>query len=103
VSGQLFVSDVTFRKSVNALLPASYKLADFRPRPDASAFRIVFAIVSAEKGKTLTLPFFSRLNARHAVQAMQGYGYRVELTKIRVDDAVAKMKKFTKPKRKKAA
>ena len=103
VSGRLFVSDAAFRKAVNELLPPSHKLADFRPRPDASAFRIVFAVVSTETGKTLTLPFFSRLNARHAVQAMEGYGYRVEMAKIPVDELVAKTKKFTKPKRKKAA
>lgn len=94
VSGQLFVSDANFRTAANDLLPSSHKLPDPQVRPDATAYRIVYAIVSHETGKTLTLPFFSKLNVRHAAQRLEGYGYKVELAKIAIDDTVAKTKKL---------
>jgi uncharacterized protein (TIGR04141 family) len=100
VSGQLFASDAGFRKSVNSLLPGSYRLSDVEARPDLSFYRVVFAIVSSEDGTDLTLPFFSRLSLRHAMQALQGYGYKVALAKIRVTDARSKTKTFTRRKRK---
>lgn len=103
ISGQLFVSDAAFRKAVNERLPPAFKLRDMQSRPDARTFRVVFAIISAETGSSLTIPFFSRLNARHAVQAMESYGYRVALAKIRVQDAVTKTRKYPKAKRRKAA
>lgn len=94
VSGQLLVSDAAFRRAVNALLPRSHRLPDVRNRPDAGTFQVVFAVVSSESGKELTLPFFSRLNVKNAVQLLEGYGYKVALAKIRVSDEVAKTKKF---------
>lgn len=101
VSGQLFASDAGFRESVNSLLPDSHKLSDVAARPDLNVYRVVFAIVSSEKGTDLTLPFFSRLSLRHAMQGLQGYGYKVALAKIRVPDDRSKTKTFTlrKPKR----
>ena len=94
ISGQLLVSDAEFRRAVNTLLPRSHRLPDARNRPDAGTFQVVFAVVSSESGKDLTLPFFSRLNVKNAVQLLEGYGYKVALAKIRVSDEVAKTKKF---------
>jgi uncharacterized protein (TIGR04141 family) len=101
VSGQLFMSDAEFRKEVNARLPASRKFADTRSRPDPRSYRIVFAVVKDEAGKSLSLPFFSRLNARQAVQTLAGYGYRVTLAKIPINEVLAKTKKFAKARSKK--
>ena len=94
VSGQLFVSDADFRKAVNDRLPDSHRLAAVEPRPESSAYRVVFAIVSAETGTELTLPFFSRLSFRNAAQTLRGYGYQVALAKIPVNEPLAKTKKL---------
>jgi uncharacterized protein (TIGR04141 family) len=94
VSGQLFVSDADFRKAVNDRLPDSHQLADSETRPEPSAFRVVFAIVSSETGNNLTLPFFSRLSFRNAFRTLEGYGYKVALAKIPVNEPLAKTKKI---------
>lgn len=100
VSAQLFVSDADFRQKVNAHLPNVHKLADARERPAASEYNVVFAVISRTAGNELTLPFFSRVTARHAFQTLDAYGYKVALAKIRVDEVLIKTKKF-KTKRKK--
>jgi uncharacterized protein (TIGR04141 family) len=100
VSGQSFVSDAAFREAVNDQLPPPYRLHDCRPRPSADGYRVVFAIISRETGTALTLPFFSRLNARHAIQTLEGYGYKTVLAKIQVDDSFTRIKKYTKTRRK---
>lgn len=94
VSGQLFVTDPEFRKTVNSLLPRSHKVSDSAPRPDTSLFTVVFAVVSREEGAALTLPFFSRLNLKHAARLLHGFGYKVAVAKIRVEGAVSKTKKY---------
>ncbi len=94
VSGQSFASDTNFREAVNAHLPDEFKLQDIEARPDPASYRVVYAIISSEEGDNLTLPFFSRLSVRHAMQTLQGYGYNVALTKIHVADARSKIKKI---------
>lgn len=94
VSGQLFVSDSGFRKAVNAHLPDTHRLTEVDTRPDSGAYRVVFAIVSAETGSELTLPFFSRLSFRNAAQTLGGYGYQVALAKISVNEPLAKRRKY---------
>lgn len=94
VSGQLFVTDQEFRKAVNSLLPRSHKMSDSGPRPDAGQFTIVYGVVSRESGTSLTLPFFSRLNLKHAARMLQGFGYKVAVAKIHIDDAVSKTKRY---------
>lgn len=94
ISGQLFVTDLEFRKTANSLLPRSHKMSDSGPRPDASQFTVVFAVVSREDGAVLTLPFFSRLNLKHAARLLQGFGYKVAVAKIHVESAVSKIKKY---------
>lgn len=94
VSGQLFAAEPEFRKSVNAFLPRSHKMSDSAPRPDTSLFTVVFAVVSHEEGSTLTLPFFSRLNLKHAARLLRGFGYKVAVAKIHVDGGVVKIKKY---------
>jgi|HubBroStandDraft_1064217.scaffolds.fasta_scaffold00040_42 uncharacterized protein (TIGR04141 family) len=99
VSGEVFVSDAIFRQKVCDLLPPSHRLRDAQPRPDTGAFRIIFAVVSAEKGDTLTLPFFSRLSLRHAMQTLDNFGYKTALAKIQVSDERARTQRLPAPRR----
>jgi uncharacterized protein (TIGR04141 family) len=94
VSGQLFVTDPEFRKTVNSLLPRSHKMSDSAPRPNTSRFTVVFAVVSREEGASLTLPFFSRLNLKHAARLLHGFRYKVAVAKIHIDDTVSKTKRY---------
>jgi hypothetical protein len=57
---------------------------------------VVFAVISDEAGE-LTLPFFSRVNLKHAATRLQAYGYRTALAKIGVGAAVTTLKWY-KPK-----
>jgi len=92
VSSELFQTDPLFRKKVDVKLPGTHKLDDVARRPRDGEYRIVFAVVSDEPGD-LTLPFFSRLNLKHAVRRLQGYGFNVALTKIPVSEKLTKLKK----------
>jgi len=85
VSANSLLSDAQFRLAVNKKLPPSHELADPNSRPLPSAYEVVFAIGSSEVG-SLKLPFFSRVTLRNVVRSLtQSFGYRVSLTKIRVD------------------
>lgn len=83
VSGELFVQDAEFRRRVNRKLPRGFKLANFRPRPTAGNYEIVFAVIS-KSNKPLSLPFFSKVTMKNARQRLEGYGYRVSKKKIRL-------------------
>lgn len=74
-------------------MPGVLGLSDIAARPDAQAYKIVYAIVSQEKGEGLTLPFFSRLSLQNASKTLKGYGYRLGLAKIPVDATYAKWSK----------
>lgn len=85
VSGQLFVSDEKFRRDLNRKLPKEFKLEEPSAKITPSDYEIVFAIISDQKGDDLSIPFFSRLNLRHAARVLEGYGYKVSLLKIKVE------------------
>lgn len=91
VSGQLFVSDMNFRQKVNGILPLPYKVGNIQTRPNTNLFRVVFAVVSNERGGGLTLPFFSRLSLRQAMQSLDSFGYRTALAKIPVEPCCARL------------
>lgn len=61
---------------------------DKKPAPDE--FTIVYAIISDAAGEKLHLPFFSRVNLNNTRKILIGYGYKVELLKIFVNDEYAK-------------
>ena len=94
ISGELFHTEADFRRMVNDKLPPSHKIPDVRKVPDREEYRIVFAIVSNAEGSSLTIPFFSRLNLRAASNRLIGYGYRVALSKIPVNEMRAKTKRY---------
>lgn len=90
VSAETFRSEPEFRKSALALLPQQFH---WQGEPHISAFKVVFAVISEKRGQ-LELPFFSKVNLRHAVRRLEAFGYKVALAKIGVDDAFVKKKKY---------
>lgn len=91
ISGELFQTDERFRAEVNKLLPDTHKISDVSQPPVLGQYRVVYAIISDSDGDQLELPFFSRLNLKHAVRRLEGYGYKVSIAKISVNE----MKKKT--------
>ena len=81
-----------FRELVNQRLPESHRIQDPARQPSAREYQVVFAVVSQQEGEGLSLPFFSRLNLRAAARRLQGYGYRVSIAKIPVQQEFAVMK-----------
>lgn len=93
-SGELFHTQPEFRELVNQKLPPSHKIGDSNKRPEPGEYQVAFAIVSDAEGSDLTIPFFSRLNIRSAVRRLQGYGYRVAISKIPVSPTRSKRKRY---------
>jgi len=94
VSGELFHTQAAFRRIVNEKLPDTHKITDPRKVPDRDEYQVVFAIVSDTKATGLTIPFFSRLNLRAACNRLIGYGYRVAISKIPVNEMRRKTKRY---------
>ena len=78
-----------FRALVNDKLPDSHKIADHLTPPDRDEYRVVYAIISDQRSADLTVPFFSRLNLRSAANRLGAFGYRVAVTKVPVNRALA--------------
>ena len=97
-SGELLQIDPEFRKALNAILPAGHRLPDPAKRPRQREYRVVFAVVSDRPGP-LVLPFFSRLNLKHAARRLEGYGFRVAKAKIQVTERRTKLQKIKSRKR----
>jgi uncharacterized protein (TIGR04141 family) len=95
VSGQLIQIDANFRGKVRAKLKGPFqKLINVTTKPAQDDFTIVYAIISSVKG-ALHLPFFSRVNLNNTAKVLKGFGYKVELLKIEMDEMFAK--KLTGP------
>lgn len=91
VSGQLIQIDAEFRGKVREKLTAPFDdffQADQKPGPEE--FTIVYAVISDAQGQELRLPFFSKVNLVNTRKILRGYGYKVEVLKIPVDEAFAK-------------
>lgn len=90
VSGQLIQIDAGFREKVRAKLkPPFQSLIKVAQKPAQDEFTIVYAIISSAKGP-LYLPFFSRVNLNNTAKVLKGFGYKVELLKIEMDEIFAK-------------
>jgi uncharacterized protein (TIGR04141 family) len=82
VAGELFVADQAFRQKLNQKLPAGHRLADHKERPNATAYEIVYGIIS-DSQKPLDIPFFSKVSLKNAKRRLEGYGYhKVTIKKI---------------------
>ena len=93
VSGEAFRADADYRSEALKLLPAEYRFFDAKAALAASDYQVVFAVISDKQGD-LKLPFFSRVNIRHACRRLNAFGYKTALAKIKVADELAKLKKY---------
>jgi uncharacterized protein (TIGR04141 family) len=84
VSGELFISDIKFRKDVNDKLSDPYKLNNPIDRPDPTEYEVCYAIMSDVPGD-LHIPFFSKVVMKNAVKRLQAYGYKVTKKKIEMN------------------
>jgi uncharacterized protein (TIGR04141 family) len=98
ISGELFQMDPRFREEINKMLPRDRRLQNVKLRPAQGQYRVVFAIISDHRGE-LRLPFFSRLNLKHAARRLEAYGFRVAKAKIDVNEVFSKTAKFRSRKR----
>jgi len=95
VSGQLIQIDSDFRNKVRGHLVAPFvDLVEVDAKPGQDQFTIVYAIISDAVGDELHLPFFSRVNLNNTRKILRGYGYKVELLKIAVNNAYARTSKI---------
>lgn len=81
VSGELFISDASFRSAVNDKLSDEFMLDDTENRPDPAEYEVCYAIMSDIPGD-LNIPFFSKVVMKNAVKRLQAYGYKVTKKKI---------------------
>lgn len=105
VSGQLLQIDEGFRVKVRDKLTAPFDaLIDSARKPSEDGFAVVYAVISTASGKNLHLPFFSRVSLNNVAKVLGGFGYKVQLLKINVDDRFAKTSKLRPklPRKKKA-
>lgn len=93
VASEAFVRDEDFRIRLNTKLPKSIQLADPKQRPDASKYKIVYAIAT---NKTLPaeLPFFSKVTLKNAMRTLISLNFRVELAAIQMDPMLSKTAKY---------
>lgn len=91
VSGQLIQIDSEFRKKVRAQLsPTHAELLSVDSKPEYESFTITYAVISDSPGPELHLPFFSKVNLVNTRKVLRGFGYKVELLKIPVNEVYAK-------------
>jgi len=84
VSGELFLSDIEFRKKLNDKLPIGHKFTDTTVKPNSADYEIIFAIISKSKND-LDIPFFSKVNIRNAKSKLGLFGYKVSILKIETE------------------
>ena len=82
VSGELFVSDPEFRKSLNRKLTTQWKLARPETKPDANKYEVIYGIISNVDEDRPHIPFFSKVSFKNAKRRLEGFGYTVKLKKI---------------------
>ena len=96
VSADLFLNDEDFRNALSKKLPSSHRLSKSAPR--ASAFEIVFAIVTASPGP-LELPFFSLVALRAVARRLRAFGLEVSVTKVEMTDEAKKAQRRQRKRR----
>ncbi|MGE7777725.1 DUF6119 family protein [Chitinophaga sp. NPDC101104] len=80
VSGELLISDSEFRSELNKRLTGGFKVPT--GKISAAEFKIIFGVISSDKGHRPTLPFFSKITLRNAAKRLGTLGFSVELLKI---------------------
>lgn len=97
VAAEAFIKDSDYREKLNPKLPTSIKLADPKPRPDPSNYRVVYAIATT-KDIPEELPFFSKVTLKNSLKTLRALNYNISLSKIDIDPNWLKTKKC-KPKK----
>ncbi len=97
VAAEAFIKDSDYREKLNPKLPVSIKLADPKPRPDPSKYRVVYAIATT-KDIPKELPFFSKVTLKNSLETLRALNYNISLSKIDIDQNWLKTKKC-KPKK----
>jgi uncharacterized protein (TIGR04141 family) len=90
VAAQNFKSDPIFRQKVNAKLPTSHRIPEVPRSVEASSYRVVLAIIGGP-GATDKLPFFSRVTLKNTFKLLDGYGYRVAVSHIPLEERFARL------------
>ena len=91
VSGELLQSEINFRKMFNEKLPQHLRIEGIEKMPERQEFTVVYAIIS-EQEQGLSVPFFSKISMKHAVNRLEAFGFNVKLAKIPVSDQKKKTK-----------
>lgn len=81
VSAQLMVREANFREQFYTKIPSTHRWGDPKNAIHPSQFEVCFAIV-CRPGQSLTLPFFSKVSLRTAVQNLTQLGFKVSLAAI---------------------
>jgi len=92
VSGELLQREPEFRREFNKRLPEKLKINGIEKRPQHNEYTIVYAIVS-EQEEGLSLPFFSKISIKHAVNRLEAFGHKVRVAKVPVSEIKKKTKK----------
>lgn len=83
VSGELMISDSSFRKKVlEKITTPSFKIIKEKQKPKPAEFEIIYAIISSST-KPLDIPFFSKVSLKNAKARLESFGYNVRLVKIK--------------------
>ncbi len=97
VAAEAFVRDEDFRVKLNGKLPKGTRLSKPQKRPDASSYKVIYAIATTKSLPT-ELPFFSKVTLRNAVRTLRALSYGVELATIPIDPTLLKTSVYkTKP------
>jgi uncharacterized protein (TIGR04141 family) len=91
VSGETFKLETDFRQKLNTKLPARHRLTS--PVSSPEGFRVVLGVI---KAGSFDLPFFAKVTLRNTAKRLAGYGFKVLLAPIGVDQAFAITKKVPK-------
>jgi len=92
VSGELLQSEIQFRIKFNEKLEDHLKINGIEKVPKRNEYTIVYAIIS-EQAEGLSIPFFSKISLKHAVNRLEAFGFKVFLAKIPVSETRRKTKK----------
>jgi len=87
ISAELLKSEKGYRSIVNDRLPLSHKFEDVNEQINPSDYNIVFAVIS-ESEDELNLPFFSKVNLRHARKRLTNLGFKVSIIKVSIDNTL---------------
>jgi uncharacterized protein (TIGR04141 family) len=79
VAARLFQGDASFRSLVNAKLPPSHRLADPNAMIDPREYEVSYVVLGSPRR---SIPFFSMVNLRGAVEILTGMNYSVSLTYV---------------------